>query len=85
MSGIIDGIRVVQKPNHDTIYCNNTCKAKLLSTIEGSKNVRADNLQISGLEVVVNSHFVFPIVCERGDIFDLTEDYKHGEAEPVNI
>lgn len=82
---IISGIRANQKPHHDTLYCNDTHKKRLVSTISGSGSLRADNLRISGLEVVTHERFKYPIVCQRGEVFDLTEDYKYGDAEPMDI
>ena len=82
---IIAGIRANQKPHHDTLYCNENHKKSLVGTISGSGSLRADNLRISGLEVVTHERFTYPIVCQRGEVFDLVKDYKYGEAEPEEI
>ena len=85
-SDIVTGIRANQKPHHDTLYCNGRHKDALVSTISGTGGgLRADNLRISGLEVVTHERFDYPIVCERGEVFDLVEDYKYGDAEPKDI
>lgn len=82
---IISGIRAKQKPHHDTLYCTEHQKKQLVGTISGSGGIRADNLRISGLEVVTHERFRYPIVCQRGEVFDLTKDYKYGEAEAEEI
>lgn len=83
---LVQRIRQAQKQKHDTLYCAPNTKKKLISTISGSgSGLRADNLRISGLEVVTHERFKQPIVCERGEVFDLTEDYKYGDAEPEDI
>jgi hypothetical protein len=84
---VLSGIRANQKPHHDTLYCNERYKKALLSTINGMTGGarRADNLQVSGLEVVTHEGFDYPITCERGEVFDLAEDFKCGNAKPTDI
>lgn len=86
MTDLIHKIRKAQKQKHDTLYCNESVKKSLVGTISGSgRGLRADNLRISGLEVITHERFTQPIVCERGEVFDLAEDYKYGDAEPEDI
>jgi len=86
MSDLVHKIRKAQKQKHDTLYCNEDAKKSLISTISGSgRGLRADNLKISGLEVITHERFTHPIVCEKGEVFDLTKDYKYGDAEPKDI
>lgn len=86
MSDIVSKIRQAQKQRHDTLYCNERAKKTIIGTISGAgRGLRADNLTISGLEVITHEKFVQPIVCERGEVFDLTKDYKCGRVEPTDI
>ena len=86
MSGnIVQKIRKVQKQRHDTLYCDDNTKAQILNSISGNGLRRADNLRISGLEVITHERFDFPIVCEKGEVFTLAKDFKCGHAEPIDI
>jgi len=76
---IIDNIRTVQRPEDDTLYCNAEYKLRVVDTLfDGSSSpmVRADNVQVSGLEIVTLDGVPKPIVCERGEVFPITEDFK---------
>lgn len=82
---LMDAIGKQVKPHHDTIYCTDRQKGSLASTISGSSfggsRARADNLTIMGLDVVVLPRIERPIVCRKGEVFDLAKDYKYGKAE----
>lgn len=79
-SKLVRAIRANQKQNHDTLYCAPAYKRALLTATLGSTG-RADNLQISGLQVVEHNDFERPIVCEKGDVFPLAKDFKQGNGE----
>jgi len=74
---ILEEIRRKQKQRHDTIYCNNTHRRNIINEIDGIHTTsRADNLQVSGLDIITHSRFPCMIMCKAGDIFPQPNDHK---------
>lgn len=77
MNDLLSGILANQQPADDTLYCNPRFKRELLSSIDGfNSHTRADGVRICGLTIVTHELFEYPIVCEKGAVFDLAREYK---------
>lgn len=77
----LSSLQRVIEPRHDTIYCNPTDADKLASSISGNSfggnvNTDYDTFRVLGLDVEVMSQIDAPIVCEKGEVFTLAEDFK---------
>lgn len=84
--GFVEKIRRAQNTDHNTLYCNQSAKMELLNTDSLSgPTIRAADIEISGLNVVTHERFHQPIVCRKGEIFNLSEEFKCGEAESESI
>lgn len=79
-NNLVRAIRMKQKPHHDTLYCHPSHKDALVHTITGTNKGRVDNIQIAGLDVVTHRRFKQPIVCRKGEVFNLTSEYADGTA-----
>jgi len=79
---LIRAISKEREQHHDTLYCTSdvkkTLKRKMSSGIGSTHMV--ENIQIHGLDVheIPNPSDGRPvaIVCQHGEVFPLTEDYK---------
>lgn len=76
---ILAGIRATTRPKDDTLYISPEHKNELLRAMDGSlTHGRADTLQIHGLQVETRPEFRWPIVCQKGQVFTIAEDFKSG-------
>ncbi len=76
---LVEGIKQCRDAKHDTVYCNET-QAMLLKREVGSPALLSpdaiDDFRIFGLDVEVLP-IQRPIVCQKGEVFDLAKDYKN--------
>lgn len=79
-SGVLRSVRVNRSQKDDTIYCNERFKQKLGRAMKGGDQPTlggtTTSLRVEGLDVITHPSFTHPIVCRKGEIFPLTEDYK---------
>lgn len=85
MSDFTDKIIKVQKNNHDTLYCNRSAETRIMEDV-GLDHASMDRLnRLLGLTIIINEGFRRPIVCERGDVFTTSSEYKYDGEEPNDI
>ena len=79
---LIDNINEAREGHHDTIYCT-LDQEEALKEYAGSGAIfssNVDNARIFGLDVQSLPNISFPIVCQKGEVFDLAKDYKNGDV-----
>lgn len=78
---MVDGIQSQIQGHHDTLYCSRHQASKLQQKVStpGLSPTSVDNFRLFGLDVQALP-VDFPIVCQRGEVFDLAKDYKNGEV-----
>lgn len=77
---MMEGIKKRRESHHDTIYCNKAQADALKREVNspGLLSSNIDSLRIFGLDVEVLP-IQKPIICQKGDVFDLAKEYKNGE------
>ena len=77
---ILNSIKVNQHPRFDTLYCTGEQMRALVNTIATphtrTGQLNTDEFKIFGLNIIVMDTLERPIMCEKGDVFPLVEDYK---------
>jgi hypothetical protein len=73
---ILDNIKLSMEPHHDTVYCHERHKDAMIETLDSSGMMRVDNLRVYDLDIETDNHFTIPVVCQKGEVFPITEDFK---------
>lgn len=74
---LLESLQAEKQPKHDTLYCNPSHADKLEQAVSSGVMFRTSNIdKIAGLDVIELPRIDIPIVCEKGEVFDLAKDWK---------
>lgn len=69
-------------PSPEVMYCSNAIKYTLLMELPHGNSRSVDSIQVAGLSVEELPMRHGGIICERGEVFPIAEQFKSGEARP---
>jgi len=80
---LIEGIEKQLEGHHDTLYCTKAQESALKSEVStpGLMSTNVDDLRFMGLDVQTLPRIERPIVCQKGEVFNLAKDYKNESYE----
>lgn len=75
---LFDAVASTKQPHHDTLYCAPSHAEKLVRGLSEGVVFSTTHIQmVAGLEIIEIPRLDRIVVCQKGEVFPLAEDWKN--------